>query len=69
MTVKFEQAGRIFHGLILVTMSIQMDSSSARLGDAFQVNYREPVEQARARFERWLESNLTSAIFAWRERL
>jgi Fic family protein len=67
IVLSFHQLGRVFHGLIIAKLSTVHTSEVEAIGEIFQINHRESVEQARIRFEKWLEKNVARAILSWRE--
>jgi Fic family protein len=65
IVVSFFDLGVTFRGLCGALLNFDGDFSS----EVFQINYREPADVARRRFESWLEENLVPALAAWRRSL
>ena len=75
--LSFHGIGHEFRGLLVASMCFfrreQTESGDREIADVttvskdvFQINYRENQEQARRRFEVWLEESLTRGLEVWR---
>ena len=71
LNLSFESIGPRSLGFVGVLAYLAMNGSESISieGGAFQINYEEDLESAKARFTRWLDSILIKALNEWRRRL
>lgn len=76
----FHGAGREYRGLLAVSACFfrreLTDDNERQVADLtplsdeiFQINYREPIEDARTRFSQWMEGLITTGLEIWRQGL
>ena len=69
MHMFFHGVGTEYRGVIACSALLSVDGRLQPLNDVFQINYKEPSEKTRERFDPWLDDVILVGLRAWSNRL
>ena len=65
----FHGFGAEYRGVIACSFFLELEGKWHPLNDVFQINYKEPSEKTRERFDPWLEKGILAGLARWRDSL